>query len=126
MLVAFLGLSPIEVLIVGVVAVLLFGSRLPSVARSAGKSLTEFRRGMDDLQHEFRDAMRETERAATPTAPQLTAVDPHAHGDDADRDGDAIDGAVDDRLGKQGDAADDVDPALAGGYPETTKSPFAD
>ena len=51
---AFMGLSPTELLIVGVVAVLLFGSRLPSVARSAGKSLTEFRRGMQDLQNDVR------------------------------------------------------------------------
>jgi len=58
------GLSPIELLICGVVAVLLFGSRLPTVARSLGKSLSEFRRGMNDLQHEFRSAMHEADEAA--------------------------------------------------------------
>ncbi len=58
------GLSPIQLLICGVVAVLLFGSRLPTVARSLGKSLSEFRRGMNDLQHEFRSAMHEADEAA--------------------------------------------------------------
>lgn len=51
------GLGPAELLIIGVVAVMLFGSRLPQVARSLGKSLTEFKRGMDDVQGEFRDAV---------------------------------------------------------------------
>ena len=57
------GLSPIQLLICGVVAVLLFGNRLPTVARSLGKSLTEFRRGLNDLQHEFRSAMNEADEA---------------------------------------------------------------
>ncbi|HQU42206.1 MAG: hypothetical protein B7Z73_00650 [Planctomycetia bacterium 21-64-5] len=47
------GLSPVELMVVGVVAVLLFGSKLPSVARSVGKSLGEFKKGMQDLQNEL-------------------------------------------------------------------------
>lgn len=62
--VGFLNLGPMEMMIVGVVAILLFGSRLPTVARSFGKSITEFRRGMNDLQHEFRSAMNEAEEAS--------------------------------------------------------------
>jgi sec-independent protein translocase protein TatA len=38
-----------ELAIVGMVAVMLFGKRLPSVARSMGQSLTEFKRGLKDL-----------------------------------------------------------------------------
>jgi Sec-independent protein translocase protein TatA len=34
------------------------------VARSFGKSITEFRRGMNDLQHEFRSAMSEADEAS--------------------------------------------------------------
>ena len=48
------GIGPMEMVIVGIVAVLLFGSRLPSVARSLGKSMTEFKKGM----REFEDEMR--------------------------------------------------------------------
>lgn len=50
------NLSPVELMIIGVVAVLLFGSKLPNVARSLGKSMTEFKRGMQDLQNEFHQA----------------------------------------------------------------------
>jgi sec-independent protein translocase protein TatA len=46
----FPGLGPQELLIVGIVAVLLFGSRLPDVARSLGASYREFRKGLTDLQ----------------------------------------------------------------------------
>jgi TatA/E family protein of Tat protein translocase len=63
-IVGFLNLGPMEMMIVGVVAILLFGSRLPTVARSFGKSITEFRRGMNDLQHEFRSAMSEADEAS--------------------------------------------------------------
>ena len=53
------GLSPSEMMIVGVVAVLLFGSRLPSVARSMGKSFIEFKKGMRGIEDEINDAVRE-------------------------------------------------------------------
>ncbi|HEX4129295.1 MAG TPA: twin-arginine translocase TatA/TatE family subunit [Pirellulales bacterium] len=48
------GLSPIELMVVGVVAVLLFGNKLPSVARSLGKSVTDFKKGMAGIEDEFR------------------------------------------------------------------------
>jgi sec-independent protein translocase protein TatA len=48
------GLSPMELMIVGVVAVLLFGNKLPSVARSLGKSVTDFKKGMSGIEEEFR------------------------------------------------------------------------
>jgi sec-independent protein translocase protein TatA len=52
------GLNYVELLVIGAVAVLLFGGRLPSVARSLGKSLTEFKRGLSDIQDEVRNADR--------------------------------------------------------------------
>jgi sec-independent protein translocase protein TatA len=42
------GIGPLELVIVLGIVLLLFGSRLPSVARSMGKSITEFKRGMHD------------------------------------------------------------------------------
>jgi sec-independent protein translocase protein TatA len=40
------GLSPFHLLVVFVIALLLFGNRLPEVARSIGKAINEFKRGM--------------------------------------------------------------------------------
>ena len=50
---AFGGLGFGEMLLIGVIAVLLFGKRLPEVARSMGKSYTQFRRGLNDMQSEI-------------------------------------------------------------------------
>jgi sec-independent protein translocase protein TatA len=40
-----LGLGPVEIGIVAVVGVLLFGHKLPSVANSIGRSFVEFKKG---------------------------------------------------------------------------------
>jgi sec-independent protein translocase protein TatA len=56
------GLSPIEIIVVGAVAVLLFGNKLPAVARSLGKSVTDFKKGMSGLEEEFRSASDGTSR----------------------------------------------------------------
>jgi TatA/E family protein of Tat protein translocase len=42
------GLGLPELVIVCIVALLLFGNRLPSVARSLGRSMTEFKKGMNE------------------------------------------------------------------------------
>ena len=42
------GIGIWELLIVLGILLLLFGTRLPSLARSMGKSITEFKRGMHD------------------------------------------------------------------------------
>src|SRR5262245_61574383 len=47
------GLGPSELLIVGIVAILLFGKRLPEVAAKLGKTYREFRRGLSDLQSQI-------------------------------------------------------------------------
>lgn len=47
------GLSPMEVMFIGALAVLLFGSNLPKVARSMGQSLSQFKKGMQDLKDEL-------------------------------------------------------------------------
>jgi sec-independent protein translocase protein TatA len=57
------GIGPLEMVIVGIVAVLLFGSRLPTVARSLGKSMTEFKKGM----REFENEMHSTVYSEPPT-----------------------------------------------------------
>jgi sec-independent protein translocase protein TatA len=63
-LLAFFGpIGPTEMVVFGVIAVLLFGSRLPSVARSLGKSIVEFKKGMTDLQDEVRSSVNSEPKA---------------------------------------------------------------
>ncbi len=45
-MIAILGLGPWEILVVLFIALLLFGNRLPSVARSLGEGIVEFRKGL--------------------------------------------------------------------------------
>ena len=42
---AIFGLGVTEVVVCGIVVLLLFGSRLPSVMRSLGRSVVEFKKG---------------------------------------------------------------------------------
>jgi sec-independent protein translocase protein TatA len=46
---AMFGIGPTEMVIVGFIALLLFGNRLPSVMRSLGKGISEFKEGMNDI-----------------------------------------------------------------------------
>lgn len=42
--------SPPELLIVAIIALLLFGKRLPEVARSLGKGIIEFKKGVQGIE----------------------------------------------------------------------------
>jgi len=43
------GISTTQLLIFGVIALLLFGTRLPAVARSFGQSVQEFKKGLKEV-----------------------------------------------------------------------------
>ncbi|MBE7492206.1 MAG: twin-arginine translocase TatA/TatE family subunit [Planctomycetes bacterium] len=45
--------QPWEWIAIIVVGLLLFGSRLPSIARSLGKSITEFKKGVKDVKEDL-------------------------------------------------------------------------
>jgi len=55
---AFLGAGPQELLIVMAIMLLLFGHRLPSVMRSLGRGVVEFKKGVSGIEDEFEDASR--------------------------------------------------------------------
>jgi sec-independent protein translocase protein TatA len=46
-----------EIVIVGFIALLIFGNRLPGVMRSLGKSVTEFKKGVSGIEEEIDGAV---------------------------------------------------------------------
>ncbi len=44
-----------ELLVIGIVALLIFGRRLPEVGRSLGRSFVEFKKGLKDTSNELKD-----------------------------------------------------------------------
>ena len=75
---AFFSPGPMEMLIIGGIAVLLFGKRLPEVGRSLGKGIVEFKKGINGIEDELETAtsggskvaydssQKDYEEAATP------------------------------------------------------------
>ncbi len=53
-----------EWMVVLVIAVLIFGRRLPEIARGLGKSITEFKKGVKETENEVRDAVDEADEIA--------------------------------------------------------------
>jgi len=51
------GIGTTELLIIGIIAIILFGNRLPSVAPSLGRSLNEFKKGMREFEDEMRSSV---------------------------------------------------------------------
>lgn len=48
----------LELLIIGVVILLLFGNRLPSVMRSMGRGIVEFKKGVQGIEDDLDEAGR--------------------------------------------------------------------
>lgn len=59
------SLGPMEMMVVMIVAVLLFGKRLPEVGRSLGKGIIEFKKGIRGIEDDF-------DAATTPRSPNRT------------------------------------------------------
>jgi sec-independent protein translocase protein TatA len=53
--------APWEMMIVLVVVLLLFGNRLPSVMRSLGRGVTEFKKGVEGIEEDVDAAAKKTE-----------------------------------------------------------------
>ena len=63
----FGNMAPMELIIIAVVAVVLFGRRLPEVGRTLGKGIVEFKKGIRGLEEEFRfDEHSTTSNAYSP------------------------------------------------------------
>lgn len=62
------GSHPMELIIVGIVALLLFGKRLPEVARSLGKGITEFKKGVRGIEDEVETSSSSSRPSSRPAA----------------------------------------------------------
>ena len=75
------GFSPglPELVIFGTIALLLFGKRLPEVARSLGKGIVEFKKGVRGIEDEVQQSTYSSTSSSTPRpaapegAPEVTA-----------------------------------------------------
>lgn len=50
------GMGPAEMILVGMIALLLFGNRVPDVMRSLGRGISEFKKGVSNVEDEIRRA----------------------------------------------------------------------
>lgn len=67
----FGGIGPMEMMIVAVIGLLLFGKRLPEVAKSMGQGLREFKSGMSGFQDEVhRTAYSDTSSSSRRPLPE--------------------------------------------------------
>jgi sec-independent protein translocase protein TatA len=70
---AFILDDPFMLMLLGALAVLLFGERLPEVAKSVGRGFMEFKRGMQGIQDEIHSAIN----TATSTAHEESKSNPY-------------------------------------------------
>ncbi|MSU79968.1 MAG: twin-arginine translocase TatA/TatE family subunit [Gemmataceae bacterium] len=71
----FAFLSPTTMIILGVIAVLIFGRRLPEIAKSLGKSITEFKKGAAGLENGFDDIVNPS-ASASPASASAAPAEP--------------------------------------------------
>lgn len=56
-------LGPVEIVVVVVIVLLLFGRRLPSVGRSLGRGIVEFKHGLKDIKDDVDEAGSKDEKS---------------------------------------------------------------
>ncbi len=56
--------GPIEIIIIGIIALLIFGKRLPEMARGLGASFNEFKKGVKEANDTKEDIVSDVKNAA--------------------------------------------------------------
>ncbi len=54
--------GPIELAVIAVVALLIFGRRLPEIARNIGKSMSEFKKGINEAKETKDDIVQDVKK----------------------------------------------------------------
>ncbi len=68
-----------EWIVILIIALLLFGDRLPKVMRSLGKSMAEFKHGMNDISEQVTAEPKPAIEAAKPAAEPVAPAVQQAH-----------------------------------------------
>ena len=68
---AFWTPGPFELVIILIIAVLLFGRRLPEIARGLGKSMTEFKKGVHEVEETKDDLVSEVTKVKDEVAEEV-------------------------------------------------------
>jgi sec-independent protein translocase protein TatA len=76
------SLNPVTLLMLGIVALLLFGERLPEVGRTWGRKLVDLKKNVESIQNQIRNAAM----SATPDLTTLTTPTPRKTADDSPAD----------------------------------------
>ena len=51
------GMGPTEMIVIGLIAMLFFGKRLPEVGRGLGRSISEFKKGLRESETEVQQPL---------------------------------------------------------------------
>ena len=72
---AFIGpiSGPFGYAVVALIALLLFGNRLPGMMRSLGRSVVEFKKGVNGIEEDINDAVRSADEQAKAKKDDLEA-----------------------------------------------------
>ena len=79
------GLGPLELAALALVFLLLFGNRLPSVMRSLGRGVVEFKKGVSGVEDEIQQVGqdKETPRSTNSESGERKGEAEHVHSDAA-------------------------------------------
>lgn len=70
----FNNIGPLEIAIILGVGLLLFGRRLPEVGRSLGRSIVEFKRGLNSVGDEIDTASKSPAKSELPSSDSRTVA----------------------------------------------------